>query len=176
MQSEPMRRWPARRHGFAAGRVVPLLGPLGFGAGITGLALARAVAGRLHQPTSARSELWIGGLVLASTIGLAVGVALVVASAGSSLRSVFRSRRLWRVGVLLVSGGLAVAAMILVRHPFPELFAHGAVTAVEIADAGAVAGGIALLAGGAVALVEAGRARDAERHWYRRYRSGPPAP
>lgn len=171
MQKEPVRRWPVRRHGLATGRAVPLLGLLGLGAGITGLAVARAVAGRLEQPTGARTELWVGGLVLASTVGVGIGVALVVATAGSSWRSVFRSRRLWRVGVLLVSGGMAGAAIVLLRHPFPELLAHGAVTAVEIADAGAVAGGIALLAGGAVALVEAGRARDAERHWYRR---GPP--
>ena len=135
-------------------------------AGVGGLWLSR------HLAVRAGSD---GGSIVLSTAIVVVaalaaagwGTRLMVVSAFSDMRRVFRSRHLLACGGILLGAGAVAALPVATSRPFQRLFSYGHITGEEVSDIGGLSGTVLCVIGAVVSTIGAWDAFQDERHWYR---------
>ncbi len=106
-------------------------------------------------------------VVVAALTAGAWGVHLMVVSAFSDMRRVFRSRHLLTCGGILFAAGAAAALPVATSRPFHSVVAHGRITGEEVADVGSLTGTVVCAVGAIVTAMGAWDAFHDERHWHR---------
>lgn len=129
------------------------------------------VAGRAHALTGDASSpgalVLTCGVVVASLVAIGAGCAKAIEAAESPRRYVFHSRPTFWTAVILLLGGLGLAARLVVRRPFDRIFSYGDLTALTIADTGAILATVASFVGCGIAVFAWWDARRDERSWTR---------
>lgn len=106
-------------------------------------------------------------VVVAALIALGRGTQLMVASASSDMRRVFRARHLLGCGAILFGAAAVAVLPVAIGPPFGSLFAHGRITGEEVADLGSMSGAVLCAVGAVVAAIGAWDSFQDERHWHR---------
>jgi len=106
-------------------------------------------------------------VVVVALASVGRGTHLMVDSASSDLRRVFRSRHLLGCGGILFAAAAIAALPVATSQPFRSVFAHGRITAGEVADIGSVSATVFCAVGAIAAAVGAWDAFHDERHWHR---------
>jgi hypothetical protein len=126
-------------------------------AGTFGLCVAHRMAGATRP--------WTIALAVVSLLLVSRSVHTIVRGGFSDAYRVFRARHLLGCSVALFTGAALAVEPLVVGEPFGRLFAHGRITASEVADLGSMVAVITCAVGAVVTSQGAWEARRNERFW-----------
>lgn len=119
------------------------------------------------DPASSGALVTTAGVVVASLVAIGAGCTSAITAAESPRRYVFHSRPTFWTATILLLGGCAIAARLVISRPFDGIFSSGEFTAITVADAGAVFAAVASFVGGGIAAFAWWDAHHDERSWSR---------
>ena len=157
-----------RRRGIDAGRAPqpaahPVHGALVLGVGLLTLVTAWAMTGPTAGDGIASG--WTTPVVLVALVLVGGGTVLLIQGVDCRVQRLFRTRRLFAIGALLIVAGVGMTAACLSSGPFASILARGRADTADLHDACMLAAAFICMTGACVAFALAREARQHERHW-----------
>ena len=136
--------------------------------------LGHEIATWARDPSTTSVRLWTSAVVVFGLVQIARAVSRFVVSVSSRQARVFRWRHLTACGACLLTVGIVLVTLLLVRGPLSAVLSHGRITGGDIADVGfVIAAGICSV-GAVVALIASVAEFRAEHAWSHSHLPWPP--